>query len=91
MYPCPFQSCKPISAWCWYRHKLLVASVSLRVMLCVCDCSQVQLAEGDMNSDDLGLSDTTLAKVLSSVQIVIHSAASIGACFPDEWSDGYLG
>ena len=35
------------------------------------------MLEGDLNSDNLGLSDSHLDKALSEVQIVIHSAASI--------------
>eukprot|EP00879_Flechtneria_rotunda_P027744 GHRR01029734.1.p1 GENE.GHRR01029734.1~~GHRR01029734.1.p1 ORF type:complete len:193 (-),score=42.90 GHRR01029734.1:98-676(-) len=39
--------------------------------------SKVHLLEGDMNSDDLGLSAADLDNVLQNVHIVIHSAASI--------------
>lgn len=38
---------------------------------------QVRLLEGDMNSDDLGLSAQDLETVQSQVHFVIHSAASI--------------
>ncbi|KAF8068303.1 L-aspartate oxidase [Scenedesmus sp. PABB004] len=38
---------------------------------------QVELLEGDMNSDGLGLSAADLAKVQGGVQFVVHSAASI--------------
>lgn len=43
----------------------------------MCFCLQVELLEGDMNSDDLGLSDRDLERVQQQVHIVIHSAASI--------------
>jgi fatty acyl-CoA reductase len=35
------------------------------------------MMEGDLNSDDLGLSQSNLSKALSEVQVIIHSAASI--------------
>jgi len=38
---------------------------------------KVHLLEGDLNSDNLGLSATDLQKALSEVEFVIHSAASI--------------
>jgi hypothetical protein len=41
-------------------------------------CLQVVLAEGDLNSDNLGLSAATTQQLLEQVDIVIHSAASIG-------------
>ncbi|KAF6257117.1 male sterility protein-domain-containing protein [Scenedesmus sp. NREL 46B-D3] len=40
--------------------------------------SKVVLAEGDLNSEQLGLSATTMQQLLEQVDIVIHSAASIG-------------
>lgn len=40
--------------------------------------TQVVLAEGDLNSEQLGLSATTMQQLLEQVDIVIHSAASIG-------------
>lgn len=49
---------------------------------CVCVCTpgmpQVELIEGDIDCDNLGLTTTDLRKVLSQVNIIIHSAASIG-------------
>jgi hypothetical protein len=41
-------------------------------------CLQVVLAEGDLNSENLGLSAATTQQLLEQVDIVIHSAASIG-------------
>jgi hypothetical protein len=38
----------------------------------------VVLAEGDLNSDQLGLSAGTMQQLLEQVDIIIHSAASIG-------------
>jgi thioester reductase-like protein len=38
----------------------------------------VVLAEGDLNSENLGLSAATTQQLLEQVDIVIHSAASIG-------------
>lgn len=38
---------------------------------------QVRLLEGDMNSDNLGLSEQDLQTVQTQIQIVMHSAASI--------------
>lgn len=38
---------------------------------------KVRLLEGDMNSDDLGLSEQDIQTVLTQVQFLIHSAASI--------------
>lgn len=43
----------------------------------LCHAVQVRLLEGDLNSDDLGLSAADQAKVLSEVEFVVHSAASI--------------
>jgi thioester reductase-like protein len=43
---------------------------------------QVVLAEGDLNSEHLGLSAATTQQLLEQVDIVIHSAASIG-----RWGD----
>lgn len=39
--------------------------------------AQVHLLEGDLNSDNLGLSPADQAKVFTEVQFVVHSAASI--------------
>jgi hypothetical protein len=39
---------------------------------------QVVLADGDLNSEQLGLSAATTQQLLEQVDIVIHSAASIG-------------
>ncbi|WIA39152.1 hypothetical protein OEZ86_005280 [Tetradesmus obliquus] len=40
--------------------------------------SKVVVAEGDLNSEQLGLSEATMQQLLEQVDIIIHSAASIG-------------
>jgi fatty acyl-CoA reductase len=47
------------------------------LLLVLCRAVQVRLLEGDLNSDDLGLSAADQQKVLSEVEFVVHSAASI--------------
>jgi fatty acyl-CoA reductase len=38
---------------------------------------KVHMLEGDLNSDNLGLTESDLSKAVSEVEVVIHSAASI--------------
>jgi nucleoside-diphosphate-sugar epimerase len=52
-------------------------TTSLPCCCCCCCTSQVELLEGDLNSDDLGLSQRELSLVQNNVNILIHSAASI--------------
>jgi nucleoside-diphosphate-sugar epimerase len=55
---------------------LLLAS-SAAAAAAVAVFPQVELLEGDLNSDDLGLSQRELSLVQNNVNILIHSAASI--------------
>lgn len=64
------------------------------VLLPACvGCIQVSMLEGDLNSDNLGLSDEHLSTALAEVEVVIHSAASIEleADVQNTLSSNYLG